>query len=500
MLSQFTVYDIPDIQNPNTRLALVKTKPRSFTTKTPDITVLLLSCTLSCFALSFCLLSACDAEDPLREQDVTDAADISGLESADLIIPDAELSGSPCTTEQRPIVFVHGFIGGGDNFAQQSMRFASNGHCLEQIYAFDWNSLDTGANHEAALDAFIDNVLQETGATQIDLAGHSAGGGLGYEFLSDAQRAAKVSHYAHIASFYADMPAGPDGEIPTLNLWSEDDMAVTDGQDIPGATNVMLSDVDHFAVATSSPSFEALYEHFNDGTSPETSDISVQDEVVLGGRVLSFGENFPQEEALIQIFTLDQSTGFRQTEDPVAEFTSDSSGYWGPFIWEADIHFEFRVETSSSPYPVHYYFEPKSHSNHLLYLRTLPGSGSLVSLLLSGIPWDEDASLVVTYNANNAVIAGRDSLFVNGLEITTEALASPEYTAIAFFFYDENNNQETDGSAIGIFSSFGQFVAGVDMFTPAGLNETVEANYNDRTLRAANWPSESEGGIIFVFD
>ena len=455
-------------------------------------------CALLCSLLFVCL--ACSTEDPHQAHSDSSAADTSGLESGDYTSPEADISETPCSTEQRPIVFVHGFIGGGDNFAQQSMRFDSNGHCLEQIYAFDWNSLDSGANHVADLEAFIDNVLQETGATQVDLAGHSAGGGLSYEFLSDALRAEKVANYAHIASFFAETPAGPEGEIPTLNLWSEDDMAVTDGLDIPGATNVMLSGVDHFAVATSALSFGPLFAHFNDGALPETDAISTENEVTLSGRVISFGENYPQEEALIQIYVLDQNTGFRQNEEPVAQLVADSNGYWGPFTWEAGVHFEFRVETNSSPYPVHYYFEPKNHSNRLLYLRTLPGPGSLVSLLLSGIPWNDDSSLVVTYNANNAVIAGTDSLFVNGLEVSTEELASAEYTAIAFFFYDENNNQETDGSPIGLFSSFGQFVAGVDMYTPAGGNESVEASYNGRTLRAANWPSESEGGIIFVFD
>ena len=130
-----------------------------------------------------------------------------------------------CDTCFYPVVMVHGFLASGDTWTKFHQRFTSNGYKPGQLYAFDWNSLNQGANHVAVLDAFIDNILTKTGAPKVRLIGHSAGGGLGYNYLSDAARAAKVDGYVHIGSSVQSGPAGPGGSVATLNLWSPDDNA-----------------------------------------------------------------------------------------------------------------------------------------------------------------------------------------------------------------------------------------------------------------------------------
>lgn len=100
----------------------------------------------------------------------------------------------------RPVVVVHGFLASGDTYALQYQRFSENCYGENYVRAFDWNSTGFGANQSAALDAFINNVLEETGADKVDLAGHSAGGGVCYTYLSNAAYAAKVAHYAHLGS------------------------------------------------------------------------------------------------------------------------------------------------------------------------------------------------------------------------------------------------------------------------------------------------------------
>ena len=87
-------------------------------------------------------------------------------------------------------------------------RFASNGHCQDRYFAFDWNSL-AAAGADALLDKFIDSVRNVTGADKVHLVGHSAGGGRGYSYLSDPLRAAKVISYAHVGSNVQTGPAGP---------------------------------------------------------------------------------------------------------------------------------------------------------------------------------------------------------------------------------------------------------------------------------------------------
>ncbi|HRG88387.1 MAG TPA: hypothetical protein PLW44_05160, partial [Chitinophagales bacterium] len=87
-------------------------------------------------------------------------------------------NGDGCK-QLHPVIFLHGFLASGDTWANQVMRFTSNGYCDNLLYAYDWNTLG-GGNDVNALNTFIDTVLARTGATQVDLVGHSAGGGYGY--------------------------------------------------------------------------------------------------------------------------------------------------------------------------------------------------------------------------------------------------------------------------------------------------------------------------------
>ena len=59
-----------------------------------------------------------------------------------------------CERAPRPIVFAHGMMGGGDNFASTMMRFASKGYCREYLRAIDWNTLafDLESHAEALAD------------------------------------------------------------------------------------------------------------------------------------------------------------------------------------------------------------------------------------------------------------------------------------------------------------------------------------------------------------
>ena len=72
----------------------------------------------------------------------------------DDILPPA---GVDCT-KLHPIIFLHGFLASGDTWANQVMRFQSNGHCENLLYAYDWNTLG-GGNDNAALLAFIDREI-----------------------------------------------------------------------------------------------------------------------------------------------------------------------------------------------------------------------------------------------------------------------------------------------------------------------------------------------------
>lgn len=337
-----------------------------------------------------------------------------------------------CDTCLYPVVMVHGFLASGDTWASFHQLFTSNGYKPNLLFAFDWNSLAQGANNTLALDAFINQVLAKTKATKVRLMGHSAGGGLGYTYLSDAARAAKVDGYVHVASSVQSGPAGPGGSVPTLNLWSSGDK-IAQGGDIPGATNRALLDKDHYQVATSPEAFDAIFRFFHN-KAPQTLQPTPESIVCIGGRVLTFGENKPMVKAKVELYPTNATTGQRLNAQPFETWISDSLGYWGPTNVPAETTFELVVTTATpSDRVIHYFREGFSHLNSLVYLRTLPPAGSLAGILLAGLPKSAGQTVMNVFSSSQAAVAGRDSLMVNGTLISTPSLPLPKRRPLLSF-------------------------------------------------------------------
>lgn len=401
-----------------------------------------------------------------------------------------------CDTAYNPVVMCHGLLASGDTYAGQVKRFRQNNYCENSIYVFDWNTLGGGSS-ELELDAFIDDVLAATGATQVELVGHSAGGGLGYDYLSDPTRAAKVSHYVHIGSSPQAGPAGPNGEIPTLNIYSLYD-AIVEGADIPGATNVVLDLKDHYEVATSEETFTEVFKFFR-GEAPATTQIMADDTRSIGGKVLTLGENEPLVDATVNVYELDAATGLRLQLQPVNSYMTDANGNWGSFEAKANTNYEFEVvSANASDRKLHYYREPFITSDALVYLRAFPPATSLAGTLLASLPEDDDQAVVIAFTASQAVINNRDEMMVEGVNLSTPDFASEDNSTIAYFLYDDGNGQ-TDESQVGLFG-FTPFLTGVDVFFPTDQTQTVNLVFNGREINVPSWPSETEGVTIAVFD
>jgi triacylglycerol lipase len=412
---------------------------------------------------------------------------------------DSNNNNATCDSTVTPIVFVHGLLASGDTYANQVMRFSSNNYCENRLFAFDWNTLAQGADNNVLLNAFIDEVLQKTGATKVNLVGHSAGGGLGYTFLSDAARAAKVANYVHVGSGVETSAAGPNGETPTLNIWSPND-EVVEGGDIPGATNVSIAGKDHYQIATCAEAFEAMYKFFNNNTAPTTTSIIAANDVKLSGRAVTLGENQAKPQTTIKIFEVNANTGQRKNTAPDFSIGVDAKGYWGPVSVKPNVPFELEVNSNeANDRIVHYYREGFVRSNPLVYLRLLPPSGSFAGNLLSSLPKDDEQSVVVVFTANQAVINGRDSLIVNNNVLSNDIFCSAANSTIAMFLYDDGDNQSELTSANALFASF-PFLEAVDVFFPTTSAQAITCRFNGRNLLARNWKSDTEGVTILVFE
>lgn len=399
----------------------------------------------------------------------------------------------------RPIIMVHGFLASGDTYAGQAMRLSSNGYENNKIYVFDWNSLNQGSNTNDLLDQLIDSVLTATGASQVDLVGHSAGGGVGFSYIGDSTRAAKVAHYIHLGSNpQSSVPVYGGDTVKVLNIWSAADSVVAGGN-IPGATNVTLQGADHYQVATSEQTFTELFKFCNDGKAPNTTIITPQTTIQIGGKCVTLGENAPMAGATVKIYAVDNATGFRTGTLPEATLTVDSKGKWGPVSVSANLTYEFEVvSANSADRVVHYYREGFKRSNYLVYLRTLPPANSIAGFLLNGLPTDDNQSVVAFFASSQAVITGRDNFSVNNTNLAISPFADASKTAIAYFMYDDGDNT-SEVTPVGLFGQF-PFLNGVDMFFATTPAQTISLQFNGRMLNVPNLKSGTDGVIVAVFD
>ncbi len=406
-----------------------------------------------------------------------------------LLLLSTSIQSQDCNQEFRPLLFVHGFLASGDTFHHQEIRFKRDGYCEDRIWVFDWNTIGRSPQTIDSLDRLIDHIMETTGFEQVDLAGHSAGGGLGYQYLSDSTRAAKIAHYIHIGSSKAAGPAGPSGSVPTLNLWSAGDKVVAGG-DIEGATNAEMENQDHYEVATSRGSYEQMFKFLNN-VDPSGEVMEMRPVVSVTGRALSLGENIAEAGAKIIAYQVEEDGSYNANEG--VQLVTDAMGY-------------FSVEIPSKPYlfkvipengrTVFYFVEGMIANTNLLYFRTLPKPGTMAALMFGGLPKQGDQMAAILFGANRAFTYGRDELIFDEHVLSTPELAGPAITTISMVLYDDGD-KNTSLKSIGPFANF-PFLVGVDMYID-GSQKSHSLKINDRELNIPHIKAE-EGILVVILD
>lgn len=406
----------------------------------------------------------------------------------------------------RPIVFVHGGAGSGAQFQSQAMRFTSNGYPPHYIVAHEYDSSTAAfgghAERYARLDQLIDKLLEETGAEQIDLIGHSLGTAemIGY-LESSPERATKVAHYVNIDGRTLDhLPGG----VPTLALWAEiggsSDRAITD------AKNVTIPGQAHIEVATSKEAFIEMYRFFND-KDPVTAEIVPEptDQIQLAGKAQIFPQNVPVENATLEIYEVDENTGQRLKEEPEAIYPIGPSGDWGPFQAKTGSSYEFMLKREDSANQ-RFYFEPFVRSDYMIRLLTSPPSGGISDQIDKS---DNHSSIMIQRNMEFfGEGANQDELKVNGVNIVNENNSTISKRISAYFVFDRHSDKENNlNEPIEYFHNL-PFMTGVDLYMPASTppNETISLELQSRAsegkkqvINVPNWAS-SNGTISVLFN
>ena len=234
------------------------------------------------------------------------------------------------TFNHNPILFVHGIEGPGGQFESQNMRFMSNGYPAGWFDQVDYNSTRAVAD-KTEVDQQIDDAIaalkERTGRSQVDVAAHSLGTSVMYDYLTNPvfgeARRANVAHYINI-----------DGQtqnpgVPTLAVWAG---RGTPGRSMDGAENVTIPNQTHVQTCTSKESFRAYYE-FLTGKKPD-EDIKPQGGAIeVAGKALFFPENRGFLGGTIEVWNVNDN-GVRTTPAPLASIAitdgTTGGGAWGP--------------------------------------------------------------------------------------------------------------------------------------------------------------------------
>ena len=420
----------------------------------------------------------------------------------------------------RPVIFVHGYAGTADQFETQAMRFASNGYTASYISGYEYNTTSVTGNPTdgfvvppeilSGLDAYIDAVLQQTGADKVDLLGHSMGTAVSHAYLADATHAAKVAHYVNLDG---QQSATPPGGVSTLALFAELSSTST-GRSIGGATNITLANTTHVQAATCVESFVEIYKFFNYDKAPATTDIlpGSSNNIELAGRILTFITNVVPANLKLDIYEVNKDTGVRISSTPDYSTSINTDGNFKFTNATAGLNYEFHLTSTADATSVHYYYEPFIRSDYLVRLKYI--APTIMSLIM-----DESANhsnLIVIRDKEflgvNTMSPNEDSLKVNGTEVCAGVLPKTGIlgTPIALFIFDKGSDEVSDLSGpitSGLVANL-SFISGLDFYMVAAnppdstIPIVLKGRYSEKTqvVNVPNWQSTTDTITVQMWD
>ncbi|MEW6268138.1 MAG: alpha/beta fold hydrolase [Thermodesulfobacteriota bacterium] len=364
---------------------------------------------------------------------------------------------------ENRVIFVHGGFGSAGQFESQAMRFSSNGYPTSHLAALEYDStfgVESFDEVLAKLDVLIAELLEETGARQVDLMGHSLGTRVSQEYLASPERAANVGHYVNIDGGQAD---APPGGVPTLAIWAG---RGEPGRRIVGAVNVTLPNQTHVEAATSPAAFAAMY-RFLTGHEPATLNVAPESgRIVVEGRAVLFPQNVGVEGATLELWEVRRGTGRRLRSRPHESVVLPADGAFGPFTLGARRSYELVLRREGSARVHRFYGEPLVRSNRFLRLLTSEPGGAIDNLIEKS---DRHAAMTIIRYKELWGDQGVESdvLQVNGANVINAATSPIDNRTIGLFVFDEGSDgvSELDAPISTIFGI--PFLTGVDHYVPA---------------------------------
>lgn len=391
----------------------------------------------------------------------------------------------------NPVVFVHGYAGSASQFESQAQRFMANGYpkTYLHVYENDTSGATQVADQVPELDAVIDAVLASTGATKVDLIGHSRGTYVSQSYLAVAENAAKVAHYVNVDGRTAtELPGG----VATLALWGEGTLT----REIVDATNVYLSDQAHIQVCTSAESFASIFPFFTSRAAAATAIPDAFEETIeIAGRINYFPVNVGAPGTL-EVYEINPLTTER-IGSALATYNIDALGNWGPLSINKGATLEFAFEHAGSLGRHYFYREALWANNYFIRLNTSnPNDATALGNKMSKSALHTDILISRDKELWGDQETGNDILIVDGINLFVTAggtLAAARAKRLSGLFLmdwgpdksaaagDPGSEPDQLTDLTEVISAFNlPFMSGLDLFMASGALRVIPVELTPR--------------------
>jgi triacylglycerol lipase len=108
-------------------------------------------------------------------------------------------AGNASAATHIPVVFVHGFSGSASNWTTAESVFQAGGYSSGELFAYQYNWTQSNKTSAAGLATYVRQILNRTGASQVDIVNHSMGGLVSDWYIKQLGGQPSVRHLASIA-------------------------------------------------------------------------------------------------------------------------------------------------------------------------------------------------------------------------------------------------------------------------------------------------------------
>ncbi|SEC86605.1 Triacylglycerol esterase/lipase EstA, alpha/beta hydrolase fold [Streptomyces sp. 3213] len=174
-----------------------------------------------------------------------------------------------------PIIFVHGLSGSASGWDDWVADFEADGYSSSELFAWSYDWTQSNVTTASQLAAEVKSVLAQTGASKVDIVGHSMGTLSSRYFLKNLSGTSYVDHFVSVAgvnhgttiaslcgwlytsckemqtgsSFLTALNSGDEtpGSVSYAAYWSDCDEAINPdtSAELSGATNVDVGCISH---------------------------------------------------------------------------------------------------------------------------------------------------------------------------------------------------------------------------------------------------------------